>query len=211
MGPSERDQLIGAYGVTVPPAAVVGTADEAAEAARVVGGEVVLKIEAPGIVHKSEVGGVLLGLSSAKEIRAAFAQLVRVASRAATATVHVQAMAAPGQDVIVGGIRDAQFGPLIMFGSGGIEAEAMGDVEFALAPLTRNDLTHLLANTRAGRRLAGHRSIPAGDVLAVEDALLRVGWLISDQPRIAEIEINPLRVFAPGSGTTALDVRVRLT
>ena len=172
-----------------------------------------LKLDAPDVIHKSDVGGVHLGLRSAQEIRSAFA---RLAGAVPTASPHppavlVQAMAGSGQDVIVGGIRDAQFGPLVMFGSGGIEVEAIRDVAFALAPLTRSDLAHLLSGTRAGRRLAGHRSIPPGDVQAVEDVLLSVGWLLSEQPRIAEIEINPLRVFAPGSGTTALDVRVRVT
>ena len=213
LGHAERAALMEACGIAVPPATVVATADEAVEAAGVLRKGVALKLEAPDVIHKSDVGGVHLGLRSAQEIRSAFA---RLAGAVPTASPHpfavlVQTMAGPGQDVIVGGIRDAQFGPLVMFGSGGIEVEAIRDVAFALAPLTRGDLAHLLSGTRAGRRLAGHRSIPPGDVQAVEDVLLSVGWLLSEQPRIAEIEINPLRVFAPGSGTTALDVRVRVT
>jgi len=97
-----------------------------------------------------------------------------------------------------------------MFGSGGAEVEGLEDVEFALAPLTLADVDHLLAQTWAGRRLSGYRTILPGDVTAVEAALFRIGRLISDHSNIEEIEINPLRVQSPGAGALALDVRVRV-
>ena len=212
MRPVEGAELLGAYGIEVPTGRTVATAEEAMEAAEKQGGPVVLKIDAPDIVHKSDLGGVRLGLSSRDEISDAFEKLAALSDgfTTDTARVLVQPMVRAGQDVIVGGIRDAQFGPLIMFGSGGVEVEGLSDVEFALAPLTRADVAYLLSHTWAGRRLPGYRSVPSGDATAVEEVLVRLGWLISDHPRIGEIEINPLRVLSPGSGAIALDVRVRV-
>jgi acetyltransferase len=210
LGPTESSALIGAYGVAALPVARVTTADEAVVAAASHGGPVVLKVDAPGIVHKSEVGGVQLGLSSGKEIRAAFDTLASLFAGEDETSVYVQPMAESGHDVIVGGIRDTQFGSLMMFGSGGIEVEALDDVEFALAPLTDRDVDYLISHTRAGRRLLGFRGIPGGDQATVKQVLRRVGWLISDHPRIREIEVNPLRVLSPGSGAVALDVRIRV-
>jgi acetyltransferase len=208
----ECAEVMKAYGISCPSAHLVTTALEAIEAAALLGGRVVLKVDAAEIVHKSDAGGVRLGLAAADDIRAAYEDLVSIAgdtSRKST-TVQVQQMVESGQEVIVGGVRDRQFGPLVMFGSGGVEVETLDDVEFALAPLNGTDVGYFFANTRAGRRLSGYRSIPAGDGKAVEDVLLRVGWLLSDHPRIEELEINPLRVLSPGSGTQALDVRMRL-
>lgn len=201
-------RLMEAYGVSCPPGRLVGSASEAIGAASMLGGLVVLKVEAAEIVHKSDVGGVRVGLSGADEIRAAYDDLVSIGN---SSTVLVQQMAEEGQEVIVGGVRDAQFGPLVMFGSGGVEVETERDVAFALGPLNRFDAGFLLANTRAGHRLAGYRSVPEGDAGAVEDVLFRVGWLLSDHRRIEEFEINPLRILPPGLGSLALDVRIRLS
>ncbi len=212
LGPEEGVELVGAYGIGAPPGMVVASADEAVEFAGALGGELALKLYLPDVVHKSALGAVRLGLSNPEEIRAAYAVLADLAKRSATgpAVIYGQSTVESGQEVIVGGIRDPHFGPLIMFGSGGVEVEGLADVEFALAPATGSDFEYLLAHTWAGRRLPGHRSVPPGDAAAVEEALLRLGWLVSDHPRIGEIEINPLRVLAPGSGAVALDVRVRV-
>lgn len=206
--PRECAEVMEAYGIACPAISLVRTAEEAIEAASLLGGRVVLKVDAAEFVHKSDVGGVRVGLTSADDIRAAYQDLV---SLAGDAKVQVQEMVESGQEVIVGGVRDAQFGPLVMFGSGGVEVETQRDVEFALAPLTGVDVGYLLANTQAGRRIPGYRSIPAGDGKAVEDVLFRVGWLISHHLRIEELEVNPLRVLSPGSGALALDVRIRLS
>jgi acetyltransferase len=215
LGPLQGSQLVATYGIAVPAASTAHTAAEAVEAAASLGGPVVLKVDAPEAVHKSDLGGVRLGLSSQDEIRAAFDSLTALAESLALGPikeigVHIQRMVERGQDVIVGGVRDAQFGPLIMFGSGGIEVEGLSDVEFALAPLTKPDLAQLFSRTWAGRRLPGYRSVPAGDGAAVEEALVRLGWLLCNHPRIREIEINPLRALSPGLGAVALDVRVRV-
>jgi acetyltransferase len=116
-------------------------------------------------------------------------------------------MIPPGQEVIVGGGQAAQCGPVLMGGSGGVEGEGLQDVAFALAPLTERDGRYLLNNTWAGKKLGGFRNIAAGDETAVLDTLYRLGQLVSDFPQLAEIEINPLRVLAPGQGIYALDVR----
>jgi acetyltransferase len=215
LGPAQSADLVAAYGIAVPSGLAATTSNEAVEALVALGGPVVLKIDHPGVVHKADRGGVRLGVSSPDEVREAFVDLAHLAgiadgSTAGPARVYVQRMVETGQDVIIGGVRDSQFGPLVMFGSGGAEVEGLEDVEFALAPLTLADVDHLLAQTWAGRRLSGYRTILPGDVTAVEAALFRIGRLISDHSNIEEIEINPLRVQSPGAGALALDVRVRV-
>jgi acetyltransferase len=125
--------------------------------------------------------------------------------------VVIQPMVEQGQEVIIGGTRDAQFGPMVMFGLGGVEVEGLGDVAFALAPLSLSEAEALLASTWAGRRLAGVRGAAPADRQAAVAAILRVGQLLVDHPRIAEVEVNPLRVLAEGRGAMALDVRLRVT
>jgi acetyltransferase len=122
----------------------------------------------------------------------------------------VQPMIRSGQEVIVGMVRDAQFGPLMMFGLGGIEVEGLRDVAFGLSPIGRRDAEHLLQETWAGRRLAGYRDLPAADREAVLQAVMRLSQLATDLPQVEEVEINPLRVLAEGRGAVALDVRLRL-
>jgi acetyltransferase len=122
----------------------------------------------------------------------------------------VQRMLAPGQEVIIGAVRDDQFGPLVMFGSGGVEVEGLRDVAFALAPLTRGEAERLVESTWAGRRLRGFRNLPPADREATLDALVRLGQLAADLTEVAEVEVNPLRVLPAGGGAVALDVRLRL-
>jgi acetyltransferase len=117
-------------------------------------------------------------------------------------------MIGSGQEVILGSARDPQFGPLIMFGSGGIDVEGLKDVAFSLAPLTVREAEALIDRTWAGRKLAGWRSIPPADRSAVRDALMNLSELVHAHPEIAEIEINPLRVLAKGA--VAVDVRIRI-
>jgi acetyltransferase len=121
--------------------------------------------------------------------------------------VHLQHEADAGQDVIIGLVQDPGFGPVIMFGSGGVEAEALGDVAFALPPLTAAEAKKLIERTWAGRRLRGYRSIAPADAGAVLDAIVRFSWLVVEHDEFEELEINPLRVLP--SGVRALDVRVQ--
>ena len=186
---------------------------EAAQLAAELGFPVVLKLASPDISHKSDVGGVVLNLNTPEEVKAAY-ELVFQRARAARPEAHLegahlQRMVGAGQEVILGVVRDPQFGPLVMFGSGGVEVEGLKDVAFALAPLTREDAERMIERTWAGRKLAGFRSLPPADREAVIQALLRLAHLAAACPQIAEVEINPLRVLAPGQGAVAVDIRAR--
>jgi acyl-CoA synthetase (NDP forming) len=203
-----------AYCIPTAPVILARTDDQAVELAGQLGFPVVLKVSSPDISHKSEAGGVLLNIRDADEAREGFHIVFENARRsmpeARLEGVLVQHMVAGGQEVIIGAKRDAQFGSLVMFGSGGVEVEGLKDVTFALAPLLPSEAEDLLQRTWAGRKLAGFRNIPAGDAGAVKEVLHRLAQLAYDHPEIAEIEINPLRVLAPGEGVVAVDVRVRL-
>ena len=120
--------------------------------------------------------------------------------------VHLQRQVPPGQEVIVGAVRDAQFGPLMMFGSGGVEVEGLKDVAFALAPLTRLEAAKLIRRTWAGKKLSGFRNIPPADEQSVVEVLVNVSRLVMENESIQEIEINPLRVLHQGA--VAVDVRI---
>ncbi|UCC53209.1 MAG: acetate--CoA ligase family protein, partial [Anaerolineaceae bacterium] len=204
--------LLEAYGIPTPAAALARTAAEAKAIAQEIGFPVVLKIVSPQITHKSDVGGVVLDLVDGEAVTSAFAAMVartRAAHQGAEiAGVLVQRMIKGGQEVIAGVTRDAQFGPLVMFGSGGVEVEGLEDVAFALAPLTEAAAQRLLHETWAGKKLAGHRDIPPADRAGALDILIRLGQLACDLPQLVEIEINPLLVL--GAGVSAVDVRARL-
>jgi acetyltransferase len=209
-GPAHR--LLAAYGIPTAPVKLARTEAEAAQVAAGLGFPVVVKVASPDIPHKSDVGGVLLGIASPEAASAAFhtvtgrARLAR--PDAHIEGVHVQRQLPDGQEVIIGASRDAQFGALVMFGAGGVEVEGLKDVAFALAPLTPSEADDMLRRTWAGRKLAGFRSIAPADTEAVKDVLLRLSQLAHDFPEISEIEINPLRVLAKGA--VAVDVRVKL-
>jgi len=208
------NDLLAAYGIATARPQLAASAAAAAELAERAGYPVVLKVASPDILHKSDVGGVLLGLSDAAAVRAGFAA-VTVRARAARPEArlegaHIQRMLPAGQEVIVGVVRDPQFGPLVMFGSGGVEVEGLKDVAFGLAPLTPGELEAMLEQTWAGRKLNGFRSLPPADRAAVRAALVSLAQLALDCPSITEIEINPLRVLPAGQGAVALDVRVKI-
>ncbi len=208
-------QVARAYGVPVPEEILARTADQAAAAAGKLGFPVALKIASPDIPHKSDVGGVTLDVQDAAGVQQAFermlAQVRAARPQAKIQGVSVQPMLPPGQEVIVGVVRDDQFGPLVMFGSGGVEVEGLKDVAFALAPLTPLEAEALLDATWAGRRMLGFRNIPAGDRAAALDTVIRLAQLAEDLPEIAEIEVNPLRVLPGKGGALALDVRLKVS
>lgn len=201
-----------AYGLSLPPERLVSSPEEAVQAAASLGMPVALKIVSPDVPHKSDAGGVLLGLDSADEVAQGYQQIMdsvlQAIPEAEVTGVAVQPMIGEGQDVIVGVVRDDQFGPMLMFGTGGVEVEARRDVAFGLAPLNRVEAEYMLETTWAGRRLAGFRHVAAGDREAVIQALIRLGQLAIDFPQIAEVEVNPLRVMQQGA--QALDIRLRL-
>jgi acetyltransferase len=216
-------RIVDAYGICPLPVELARTADEAVARARQMRFPVALKVASPDIAHKSDVDGVLLNLRDEAAVVDGFHQIVGNAQRARPDAevlgVHVQRMVLRGQEVIIGAVQDPQFGPLAMFGSGGVEVEALNDVAFALAPMTCEEAQHLLESTWAGRRLRGYRNIPAADRDAVVDVLTRLAQLVADFSSadatanriwLEEIEINPLRVLPEGHGAFAVDVRARI-
>jgi acetyl coenzyme A synthetase (ADP forming)-like protein len=207
------NDLLEVYGIATARPQFAANAEAAAALAEASGYPVALKVASPDIAHKSDVGGVLLNLADAEAVRAGFERVCAAAHaarpEARIAGAHVQRMLPPGQEVIVGVVRDAQFGPLVMFGSGGVEVEGLKDVAFGLAPLTPSEIEHLLEATWAGRKLKGFRNLVPADRAAVRDVLARLAQLAEECPEIMEIEINPLRVLAEGKGAVAVDVRAK--
>jgi acetyltransferase len=207
-------EVLQTYGIAGPPEALRTSAEEAVNWAEQFGYPVVLKIASPDIQHKSDIGGVALDLNDAGAVRAAFERIVSSARRAAPDAridgVTIQSMLRAGQEVIVGAVHDEQFGPLIMFGAGGVEVEGRRDVAFGLAPLSRAEVGAMLDATFAGQQLRGFRGSLPADRDAVIDRVLRIAQLAADFPQLAEIEINPLHVMPGGQGAVAVDVRMRV-
>ncbi|PKO21330.1 MAG: acyl-CoA synthetase [Chloroflexi bacterium HGW-Chloroflexi-1] len=211
---AESRPLLEAYGISAPPEALAISPDEAATFARRIGFPVVLKLISPDILHKTDIGGVILNVQDEKAASAGFETLVARASAAHPGAhirgVQVQKMVSGGQEVIIGVKRDPTFGPLIMFGLGGVYVEALADVSFRLAPLTLADAWEMIEEVRSARLLTGLRGAPVADRAALADAIVRVGQLAADHPEIAELDINPLLVLAEGEGAIAVDARIIL-
>jgi succinyl-CoA synthetase beta subunit len=207
------EELVTAYGIPTAPVKLATSADEAADIADEFGFPLVMKVASPDILHKSDIGGVLLGISSKQGAYIGYAQLMEKASlarpNAMIEGVHLQRQIPPGQEVILGAVQDPQFGPLIMFGSGGVEVEGLKDVAFALGPLRQAEAESLVRKTWAGRKLDGYRNIPPADKSAVIEAILCLSDLVVEHPELAEIEVNPLRVLK--KGVAAIDIRVKLS
>ncbi len=210
----EARPLLAAYGIATAAEALATTPAEAAALAEQIGFPVVMKLSSPDILHKTEAGGVMLNIRSAQEAAAAFTDLIArggaVQPAARMRGVQIQKMIVGGQEVIVGVKRDPTFGPLVMFGLGGIYVEVLADVSFRLAPLTEADAWEMLAEVRAARLLAGVRGAAPADRAALVDAIVRVGRLAADHPQIAELDVNPLMVLAEGQGVVAVDARIVL-
>ncbi len=207
------DELVAEYGIRTAPLKLARTALKSAEIASEMDFPLVAKIASAQILHKSDIGGVILNLNTSDEVFEAYNILMeRARSTRPDANldgITLQTQIAPGEEVIIGAVRDPQFGILMMFGSGGVEAEGLKDVAFALAPLSISDAEKLLARTWAGKKLDGFRNIPPADRKAVIDALIQLSWLAHDHPEISEIEINPLRALSENA--YALDVRMKTT
>jgi acetyltransferase len=204
-------KILSAYGITVAPSELATSPEGAIQQADQFGFPVALKIASPDILHKSDIGGVLLNLMNSHAVAEGYEKIMANASRARPEAslrgIHVQKMLPPGQEIIIGALQDPQFGPMVMFGSGGVEVEKLGDVAFALAPVSKEEASYLLDKTWAGKRLYGYRHLPPADREAVLDVILRLGQLAADFPQITEIEINPLQVMPKNEGAFAIDVR----
>lgn len=215
IGDSEAQDIMKAYGITTPRSAVTATPDEAVAYCHQIGYPVVMKIASPDILHKSDVGGIIVNVKSDDEARAAFDTLIARAKAARpNATIwgaQIQEMVTDAREVIIGMNRDPQFGPLVMFGLGGIYVEVLKDVTFRIAPMTRNHAKDMVASIRTNKLLTGVRGQAPSDLDAIVDTILRVSQLVTDFPEIAELDINPVLVRAAGQGAVAVDMRLILS
>lgn len=215
IGDSEARDILEAYGMRIPQSELAETADQAVEIAGKIGYPVVMKIASPDILHKTDIGGVKVGLQSPEQARDAFDLMVYRANRylpeARIWGCLVQEMVpSDSMEILVGMNRDPQFGPLVTFGLGGIYVETLKDVTFRIAPFSRRDAENMLEEIRASALLEGVRGKPAVDKESIVDALLRMGQLVQDFPEILEFDINPLMVFPKGQGAIAIDMRLVL-
>jgi len=207
--------VLAAYGLPVPQHRLCTDADEAAQFADQIGYPVVLRIVSPQVVHKWDVGGVVLNLQEASAVRSAFEQMVqRVRQAVPQAEIRgavVRRMIPPGHEVILGVKRDPSFGPVLMFGLGGLYVELFKDVTFGLAPISRGGAQRMLRQVKAFKILEGLRGSPPADVENIRECIQRLGQLAADFPRISELDINPLIVGPKQQGNTVADVRIRLS
>jgi acetyltransferase len=203
-------ELLDCYGIRTTPSRLARTAEEAMEIATRIGFPVAMKIVAPQVVHKSDVGGVRIGIAGGDEARETFDAIIASVRRAVPEAepegVLVQQMVRGGIETIVGISRDASFGPLMMFGLGGIFVEALRDVLFRIAPLDRCDAESMVRGIRGAPLFDGIRNQPPADIDSLIDVLLRISNLALDLPEIAELDINPL--LARADGAVAVDARV---
>ncbi|TYB41048.1 bifunctional GNAT family N-acetyltransferase/acetate--CoA ligase family protein [Actinomadura chibensis] len=205
--PVDAFRLLESYGLPLAPWRWARSADEAAAAARELGGPVALKAHVPGVVHKTEAGALQLDLHGDEDVRNAFRWLAERFGDDLEGVV-VQAMADDGVEVLCGAVQEEVFGPVVVFGAGGIDTDALADRSARLAPLTEEGADDLIREPRLSALLLGHPARPAGDLAALRDALLRLSRLVADRPEIAELDLNPT-IVRP-DGVVAVDARVRV-
>src|SRR2546422_6169410 len=207
---SESKQLIAAWGIPVTREVLASSAEAAVEAAERLGYPVALKVDSPDILHKTEAGAVRLGAQSAEEVRRAYTEIMASAlAHAPDATVSgvlVQEMVTEGVEVIVGVSYDAQLGPVLLFGTGGVMVEVYDDAAVRRCPLTLSESLAMLSEVKGARLLRGFRGRPPADVAALPDTLVRVSWLaVHLTGHLAELDINPLMVLPAGHGGRAVE------
>lgn len=206
----ESKRILDEAGIPVAKTQLAETADDAAKIAGDIGFPVVLKIVSPEVTHKSDVGGVRVGIDSPGEVKVAFDEIVASVKQhqpdARIEGVAVQKMAAAGTEVIVGVSKDPQFGPVIMFGLGGIFVEVLKDVAFRIIPLEARDAHQIVREIKGFAVLEGVRGQPAADLDAIEGLILKVSQFIEAHPEIEELDLNP--VFAYPDGCIAVDARI---
>jgi acetyl-CoA synthetase (ADP-forming) len=185
---------------------------EAVKFAKDIGFPVVLKIVSPDIIHKSDVGGVLVGLKTVDEVRSAYQQIMRNVKKhkadAKIVGVLVQEMAPASTEVIVGAVKDPQFGPALMFGLGGIFVEILRDVSFRIAPIDESEAREMISEIKAYPLLKGYRGLPPADIEAIVKILVNTSRLVVEHQEIKEVDLNPIMVYDRGAKT--VDARIIL-
>ena len=200
------------YGIPVTKFRVAKTAEEAVKFAEEIGYPTVLKIVSPDVIHKFDVGGVILDLNSPKDVRDAYKKILENVKKhkpeAKVKGILVQEMAPSSTEVIVGSTKDPQFGPALMFGLGGIFVEVLKDVTFRIAPITEQDAQQMITEVKAYPILKGYRGQPPADINAIVKILLNTSKLVMDHLEIKELDLNPIMVYKKGAKT--VDARIIL-
>ncbi len=213
--PHEAMQVAKAYGISAPASQLATTADEAVEYAEEMGYPVVMKIVSPDIMHKTDIGGVELNLTNSNMVSIAFEEIMRKSRKAQPLAkiygITVDKMVPKGKEMIIGMSRDPQFGPMVMFGLGGIYVNFLKDVAFRLAPMNEREAQNMMEETKSYTLLKGVRGEAPADIDALRDAILRVGHLVWDFPELEDLDINPIFVYDAGEGVSALDVKITLS
>jgi acyl-CoA synthetase (NDP forming) len=208
----EAKAICADYGIAVTKFDVAKSEKEAENFAQQIGFPIVLKIVSPDIIHKSDAGGVIVNLKTKDEVRTAYNKILENVKKfkpdAKISGILVQEMAPSSTEIIIGSIKDPQFGPTIMFGLGGIFVELLKDVTFKVAPITAQEAAEMVVEVRAYPLLNGYRNTPAADVKAIVDLLLCVSKLVVDHPEIKELDLNPIMAYA--QGTKTVDARIIL-
>lgn len=214
LAPGEVGEVLEAFGIPTLTARLARDVEAAVDAAAFTGYPVALKLVAPGLLHKSDVGGVELGVTDPVALRVAYARLMGVATRAGFADqldgVLVQRMAAPGVELMAGIARDPRCGPVLAFGLGGVDVEVVRDLVFRLPPLTDRDAREMVSGLRGRRALQGYRGRPRADVPALTALLLRLSRLAGALGELEELDLNPVIAHAEGHGATVVDARIRV-
>ena len=200
------------YSIPVTKFKLAKNEAEAVKFAEEIGYPLVLKIVSPDIIHKSDVGGVIINLKNVKDVQKAYKQILKNVrkhkSKATIVGMLVQEMAPSSTEVIVGATKDPQFGPAIMFGLGGIFVEVLKDVTFRIAPVTEDEAREMITEVRAYPLLKGYRNMPPADIDAIVKILLNTSRLVTEHEEIKELDLNPIMVYEKGAKT--VDARIIL-
>ncbi|MEM3040918.1 MAG: acetate--CoA ligase family protein [Nitrososphaerota archaeon] len=209
----ESKETLEAYGIPTNRELIAVNMDEAVRSAKKIGFPVVLKVYSPEIIHKSDLGGVFTGLKTVSEVKDAYRKIMEnvKANRPEVKVlgVLVEEMIPKGYEVIVGAIRDAQFGPAVMFGLGGVFTEVLKDVSFRLAPLSKREALRMIKEPKGFKILEGYRGERPADLDGLAEVIIKVGRIIMDLQEVTEIDVNPLIVHS--RGLSAVDARIVLS
>ena len=210
----EGQEVLRAYGFPVPKSILATKDKEAIQAAKKIGFPVVMKIVSPQIIHKSDAGGVKVGLQNPQEVKIAFKEIIKNAKKynkkAIIKEVLVQEMVKGGKETIIGSKLEPGFGPVVMFGMGGIYVEVLKDVTFRLAPITDKESDEMISSIKTNKLLQGVRGEKPSDIKKLSECIQRLSQLVSDFKEIKELDMNPVLVFENGKGCKAVDVRIGL-
>ena len=211
---TEAIEVAQAYGIYTPVTKLAHSAEQAAVLAEEIGFPVVMKVTSPDIIHKTDIGGVRLNINSKEEASKVYQEIIANAKKhhpeSKFLAVDIQKMEKTGKELIVGSMKDPQFGSLVMVGLGGVYTNFLKDVSFGLAPLTENEASTILKRTKTYTLLKGVRGEPPSDIKAVIDTLVKISILVHDFPQIKELDVNPFFVYEDGEGVSALDVKITI-